>query len=1514
MRSNKLNRQSGKDPRSNKAAISKKHAKMRRENTRVKKLHEKERSAAVVRPATTATTAAAGPAASPAGATSAAVGHAAPPTIPSSTDAPSAVYTHVALSLARGYTDLYYVNMDTDEFIEFHTDDEKGVLTEARRGSDFFEGCERDAKLYVHPDDQAAFVQAMDRQFLAEALAQTNVFELVYRRIKGADPFYVRMRVSRMEDDSSIVVIAVADVDEQVKQRRAEERMIEDRIIYARLHALTGNYICVYVVVPETGSYREFSSITAYEESFAQAKEGSDFFAAVRDASIIYSHPDDLSRFLAAFTEEKVLAEVERSGMFTLDYRLIASGKPLYVQLRAAMVEEREGRRLVVGVADIDAQVRQQEEYGRRLAQARAEATIDALTGVKNKHAYIEVEADLDRQIAGHRHKPFAITILDVNDLKKINDTAGHQAGDNYLRSACRAICDIFKRSPVFRVGGDEFAVISQGSDYERIEELLAKVDNYNAEAARNAGTVVACGMSKFEDDPCVAAVFERADRSMYENKNMLKSAQNGESANKYVLEDERRTALEALRQPFAIFQPIGKRAVTILLSDGFCNLFGFKSRSKAVCAMDDDMFKYVHPDDVARITSEASRFIAGEGAYDVVYRAQTGKGNGYSVVRATGERVYEDDGTHLVHMWYTDEGPYEPDSVEAGFEVVKTLSNALHAQSILKTGQYDYLTGLPNLTYFLELAEARKRDVQENGGQPAMLYIDFGDMRFFNTKHGFAEGDVILRSFARLLARTFGGESSCRIGSDRFTAIAEEEGLQGKLRSIFQEFEELHGGETPPIHVGVYPYAIEDVHASRACDRAKLACSVLEESLSSDFNYYSGELRDSALMRHHIIENLDTALREKWVQVYFQPIIRSVNEKVCDIEALARWVDPEKGMLSPADFIPVLEETGQIYKLDLYMVDRVLETIKRSSADGFSVVPHSINLSRADFDACDIVEEIRERVDAAGIARDRITIEVTESVVGSDFEFMKGQIERFQELGFPVWMDDFGSGYSALDVLQSIKFDLIKFDMNFMRRLDEGEDGKVLLTELMRMTSSLGVNALCEGVETESQVRFLQEIGCTKLQGFYYSETVPYDTILQKREESALIENENPAESDYFESMGRVNLYDLGIIAQEDESSIQNTFDTLPMGIIEIRGDSTRFVRSNRSYRDFIKRFFGLELSQLGSKFAKYDDAFMHNVVKTCCEQGLRSFYDEKMPDGSIVHSFARRIGTNPITGSVAVAVAVLSVTESGETTSYADIARALAADYYNIYVIDLDADTYVEYSSLVGGEELALERHGTGFFESARRDAMTRIHEGDRALFLSRFSKTKVIREIEERGVFTVTYRLLDTGEPLYVNMKITRLPGGNRLILGVNFVDEQIRWQEREKKLRQERAALGRVAALSENYLVLYTVDIDTGHYVQYNPSHEFEQFGLSQQGEDFFADVVTDASKAIPPEDMERHLSTLTEENMMREVRSKGRFVYDYRLLIDKTPVPVCLKAVLFEEDGRETILLGVRRAN
>ncbi len=977
----------------------------------------------------------------------------------------------------------------------------------------------------------------------------------------------------------------------------------------------------------------------------------------------------------------------------------------------------------------------------------------------------------------------------------------------------------------------------------------------------------------------------------------------------KYSFTAEKQAMLESLPLPLAVYQFLDRRVVTLALSDGFCRLFGYEDRADAIHDMDYDMYKYDHPDDVSRIAEAALRFATQESGYDVVYRTQNRTGEGYHIVHATGEHVYE-DGVRLAYINYIDEGPYIEGDETHDNSLSSSLQKALHEESLLKASRYDSLTGLPNMSYFFELADAGKEALFRQGGSVVLLYLDFNGMKFFNTKYGYAEGDRLLKAFADLLAETFRNENCCRVSGDHFTVYTREEGLEERLHRFFGECAKLNGGKTLPLKVGIYSSREGDVNVSSACDRAKLACDSLRSAYDSGFCYYSASMRDEVEKRQYFLSRLDQAIEKGWIQVYYQPIIRSVSGRVCAEEALARWIDPDRGFLSPADFIPPLEDAGALYKLDLYVVEQVLQKIQRLQQAGLHIVTHSVNLSRSDFDGCDMVEEIRKRVDAAGISRDRLSIEITESVIGRNTAFMKEQVERFRALGFPVWMDDFGSGYSSLDLLQTIQFDLLKFDMSFMRKLDQGESGKIILTELMKMATALGIDTICEGVETQEHALFLREIGCSKQQGYFYCRPIPLKQILERYEQGIQIGFENPAEVAYYEEMGRINLYDFAVIANEDDGAFHHFFNTLPMGIIEVQGNSTRFARSNQSYRDFIRRYFGFNLSFEGTSFIQYNDTFMNNVVRTCCEQGNRSFYDEKMPDGSVVHSFARRIARNPVTDTYAVAVAVLSITAPDGSATYADIARSLAADYYNIYCVNLETEQFIEYSSRVGTQEMAEERHGEDFFALVRKDA-GRIYAEDRESFLTAFTKENVVRNLDEQGVFNLTYRLVDTGTPRYAGMKITRMqPGDRRIIIGVSIIDAQMKREQEEERLRQESVTFARIAALSGDFIVIYTVDPATGHYHEYSASREFDRFALAKEGEHFFEQMASLAPRTVDPEDYPMFARIATGKNIMKEIRRNGLFSLNYRLVLGGSSVPVSLRAALVKESDGEKLIVGI----
>ena len=967
---------------------------------------------------------------------------------------------------------------------------------------------------------------------------------------------------------------------------------------------------------------------------------------------------------------------------------------------------------------------------------------------------------------------------------------------------------------------------------------------------------------------------------------------------------------------PFAIYQFIDKRVVTVALSKGFCKLFGYDDMAKAYYDMDNDMYKDTHPDDAARIADAAFRFATEGGTYDVVYRTKKKDTGGYIIIHAMGEHVFMPNGERIAQVWYTYEGDYDEKSGNAETHLNDTLKKALYEESFLKASYYDHLTGLPSMTYFFELALDKKSKRKEAGDRPALMFMDFSGMKYFNHKYGFAEGDKLLRAFARKIAEHFGNENCSRLGQDHFVVITKTEGLERTLNTLFLECTELNEGRSLPLHVGIHLHWQDGVAVSIACDRAKFACDSLKNEVASMFTYYDVSMREIEEKQQYIINNIDKAIEERWIDVYYQPIVRAVNGRVCDEEALARWIDPERGFMSPADFIPVLEEHKLLYKLDLYVVERILEKIKIISSAGLNPVSHSVNLSRSDFDCCDMVEEIRRRVDEAGISRSFLNVEITESVIGTDLEFIKRQTERFRRLGFDVWMDDFGSGYSSLDVLQDIKFDLIKFDMRFMQKFNEGSRGRIILTEMIRMATSLGIDTVCEGVETREQALFLQEAGCSKLQGYYFDRPIPIEKILEKYAAGRQIGFEDPHEAQYYEAVGRVNLHDLSVISQNDLDEFENFFDTLPMAVIEMNSGQVRFVRTNKTYREFMNRHFGIMINSKPETYHDKSDAVNSPFMKAmleCRNNRANVFVDEVMPSGSIVHSCMRRIAVNSYNDTTAVVVAVLSVSDPEQGTSYANIAKALAADYFNLFYVNINDESFYEYSSKVGEEELTMEQHGDNFFQRSRDDASIYIYEDDRELFRKAFTKENVLRQIDENDNFNIEYRLLTSGGPVHVNLKAMRMQDDPvHIIIGVRSIEKQMKEKAMMEKMRTNARSYTRIMALSGNYLCMYAVDVLTDEYTEYMVDDSFSKLGMEQTEKDFFIQTYKNLEKVLPDDEIARFKERFTKDNILAEIKSRGFFRLRYHVVLNGKRVPTGLKAVLVREDDGQKLIIGVCR--
>lgn len=675
-------------------------------------------------------------------------------------------------------------------------------------------------------------------------------------------------------------------------------------------------------------------------------------------------------------------------------------------------------------------------------------------------------------------------------------------------------------------------------------------------------------------------------------------------------------------------------------------------------------------------------------------------------------------------------------------------------------------------------------------------------------------------------------------------------------------------------------------------------------------------ELKKREELRAYIISHFEQALSEGWIEVYNQPIVRAANGRVSDEEALARWVDPELGMIYPMDFIPFLEDEKLVYKLDLYVAKKVLEKMSVQGSEGLYIVPESVNISRTDFFSCDIVEEMKKLVDDAGVDPDRITIEVTESVVAADLDFMKQQVERFQNYGFKVWLDDFGSGYSSPDVLQNIHFDTIKFDMQFMQRFYEGDETKIILGQLIRMALNLGIDTVVEGVETRDQMEFLKDVGCTKLQGFFYCKPIPLAGIIERNKKGIQIGFENPDESGYYEAIGRVNLYDAAASMQDDEEALQDFFNTAPMAIFESDSWEVWLVRMNESFRKLHSKIFpGVREKD---KVNITSDVFeiRKNLVEEMLSCGInrrQSFMDLKLEDGSVAHIYLRRVAVKPTTGVFALVFIVLGVISAdveNQKLTYSDVAKALATDYIFFYYVDLDTGKFIEYSSVDNYENLTIERHGDDFFGETQVEATKRLYGEDVDQFLRAFTKENVQNAIKEYGVFTTTYRLMIDDVPQYMHMKVMPIKNrGNKIIICVSNIDIQQKRQESYDQMKSERLTYSRIAAIAGDFISIYTINPMTDEFVKYAANQDFKGINLPSQGENFFNKFHILCDKVLYSEDREEFLNNFTKKKILSEIEKNGTYSFDFRSVNDSKPVYISVRAALVDEKEGKRLVVG-----
>jgi len=429
----------------------------------------------------------------------------------------NAVYESIVRTLTDNYFNLFYVDLETDAYIEYGFRTELGKSFLEHKGEGFFRTMLSNAQALIYPEDLDRVIGELNKEHILHVIAEKDFFELEYRLILGGVPTHVCLKAKHPENDNNHLIVGISNINNLVKNREAARQAEEERKTYVRLSALNGNLVVLYYVDAETEDYTEFSTSERFEK-LGIAKHGDQFFRKSYENGVGTIHPEDLKMLKTQFTRENVMKVIERDKIFVMDYRMKFQDHYIYMMLKAACVEEGGKKLLIIGAFDVDSQVRQEQEIEQNLSEARTMAQKDPLTGVMNKRAYQDAEDDLNKHIASGDVSEFAIVVFDINDLKVVNDTQGHKAGDDYIKAACKIITSTFKHSAVFRIGGDEFAAICHGDDYDYIGELMAKMDNSNHKTPK-----IAYGMSRYDGKGSVVDVFERADQNMYKHKMMLK-------------------------------------------------------------------------------------------------------------------------------------------------------------------------------------------------------------------------------------------------------------------------------------------------------------------------------------------------------------------------------------------------------------------------------------------------------------------------------------------------------------------------------------------------------------------------------------------------------------------------------------------------------------------------------------------------------------------------------------------------------------------------------------------------------------------------------------------------------------------------------------------------------------------------------------------------------------------------------------------------------------------------------
>lgn len=436
-------------------------------------------------------------------------------------------------------------------------------------------------------------------------------------------------------------------------------------------------------------------------------------------------------------------------------------------------------------------------------------------------------------------------------------------------------------------------------------------------------------------------------------------------------------------------------------------------------------------------------------------------------------------------------------------FMILWKLSNAKLIEQLKKLAYYDSLSGIKNKEKFRKDSMYILKNYYQDDF--CLVQLDVNKFKYINEMFGYAEGNEILMHIAHVLNNNMSKYEICaRMDNDHFILLiscSTEDELLDRLSKINNEICNLSTINSSKYKIvissGIYKITKKDdiQKIDLLIDRANIAAKTKKDKYEHSYSFFNEETRNRLYKEKRFEDNMNKALEKGEFIVYYQPKY-SLNDgnEIEGAEALIRWNSPEMGFISPIDFIPLFEKNGFIVNIDMFVFEEVCKTLNKWINKGYTPVPISVNMSRVHLYRNNFIENITDLINKYDISPEFIELELTESIVFDNLNILINIMKKIKEIGFLISMDDFGSGYSSLNLLKDLPFDVLKLDRVFLIETTDTKRGKIIISKIVEMAKAINIKVICEGVETYEQVEFLKEIGCDKAQGYLFAKPMVLD------------------------------------------------------------------------------------------------------------------------------------------------------------------------------------------------------------------------------------------------------------------------------------------------------------------------------------------------------------------------------------------------------------------------------------